>query len=127
MSRLGPSEDLEKVDRHQPPLNNVPQPDNNGADRRTGSHDEKTFEVAWDGPKDPMNPQSMAKARKWLITMTIASSSFCVTANSSLYTTTYDQLIPRFNTSREVATLGLSTFVWGLMIGCVTERRKTQS
>ena len=33
---------------------------------------------------------------------------------SSLYTTTYDQLMEEFHTSQEIATLGLSLFVFGL-------------
>lgn len=74
-------------------------------------------EVAFDGDEDPMNPRSFTMARKWLITLIVASSSFCVTCNSSLYTTTYVQIVPVFNSSREVATLGLTTFVLGLMIG----------
>lgn len=39
------------------------------------------------------------------------------TVNSTLYTFTYDQIIPEFGISREVATLGLSIFVVGLAIG----------
>lgn len=31
-----------------------------------------------------------------------------------MYTTTYDQLMKEFNSSQEVATLGLSFFIWGL-------------
>ena len=36
---------------------------------------------------------------------------------SSLYTTTYGQVMQEFDCSREVATLGLSTFVLGLAFG----------
>lgn len=43
------------------------------------SHDpEKEFEVDWDGDDDPMNPRSMNKLRKWLIVLTVSSSSLCV-------------------------------------------------
>lgn len=31
-----------------------------------------------------------------------------------MYTTTYEQLMKDFNCSQEVATLGLSFFIWGL-------------
>lgn len=79
--------------------------------------DEKYFTVTWDGDQDPEDPKSMSKARKWLIVIIVSFTSFCVTCNSTVYTTTYDQLDPRFHTSREVATLGLSTFVFGLMAG----------
>lgn len=36
------------------------------------------------------------------------------TCTSSMYTVTYDQLMEEFNCSKEVATLGLSFFIWGL-------------
>jgi len=39
------------------------------------------------------------------------------TCTSSLYTLTYDQLERDFHTNREVATLGLSTYVFGLGFG----------
>lgn len=34
-----------------------------------------------------------------------------------MYTTTYEQMMKEFNSSQEVATLGLSTFIWGLGVG----------
>jgi hypothetical protein len=39
------------------------------------------------------------------------------TCTSSLYTSTYGQLIPEFHTNRLVCTLGLSLFVAGLGTG----------
>lgn len=41
-------------------------------------------------------------------------SDFGRTCTSSMYTVTYDQLMKEFGCSREVATLGLSFFIWGL-------------
>lgn len=79
--------------------------------------DGKKSEVTFDGDQDPSDPKSMTKARKWLIVLTVAFSSFCVTLNSTVYTSTYDQLIPQFRVSREVTTTGLTTFVLGLMTG----------
>lgn len=38
----------------------------------------------------------------------------CRTCTSSMYTTTYEQLMKEFGCSQEVATLGLSFFIWGL-------------
>lgn len=43
-----------------------------------GGTDEKEFEVAWDGDDDPMNPRSMAYARKWVIVLIVSASSLCV-------------------------------------------------
>ncbi|OCK73548.1 MFS transporter [Lepidopterella palustris CBS 459.81] len=83
----------------------------------TAADTDKDFEVTWDGDHDPMNPRSMSKLRKWTIVLIVSSSSLCVTCASSMYTSTYGQLLPEFHTSREIATLGLSLFVAGLGIG----------
>ncbi|KAL9060639.1 MAG: hypothetical protein Q9162_000590 [Coniocarpon cinnabarinum] len=84
-----------------------------------GDNNSKSYEVQWqpDLDHDPTSPRSISKPRKWLVTFAVASSSFCVTCNSSIYTTIYDQIDPRFHISREVSTLGLTTFVGGLMVG----------
>ncbi|KAF2098191.1 MFS general substrate transporter [Rhizodiscina lignyota] len=75
------------------------------------------FTVKWE-ENDPQNPRNkLSYARKWAITVIIAGSSMCVTNASSLYTSTYGQIIPEFHSSREVVTLGLSTFVFGLGLG----------
>lgn len=73
-----------------------------------------SYEVAFTGLDDPDNPKSFSTARKWLITVVVACCSLCVTTNSTIYTFTYDQIIPEFGTTREVATIGLTSFVIGL-------------
>ncbi|CAI6331964.1 unnamed protein product [Periconia digitata] len=75
------------------------------------------FLVRFSGDSDPMNPRSLPKWRRWSIVLICAASSLCVTCTSSLYTSTYSQLIPDFHTSRIVCTLGLSLFVAGLGTG----------
>ena len=64
-----------------------------------------------------MNPKNKPTPRKWLVVVIIAFSSLCVTCASALYTSTYQQLEPEFGVSREVATVGLTTFVCGLGLG----------
>ncbi|KAI9666081.1 MAG: hypothetical protein M1821_004016 [Bathelium mastoideum] len=78
---------------------------------------DKRFEVKFEGDDDPLNPKSKSKIQKWIITLIVSSCSFCVTCASTLYTSTYDQLEYRFGTTREIATLGLTTFVLGLAVG----------
>ncbi|KAK7569587.1 major facilitator superfamily domain-containing protein [Phyllosticta citricarpa] len=84
---------------------------------------EQEFEVTWDtlpnseASKSVQNPRNMSLARRWLIVIIVSTSSLCVAATSSLYTSTYQHLEQRFHTSREVATLGLSLFVAGLGVG----------
>ncbi|KAJ5504477.1 hypothetical protein N7463_007351 [Penicillium fimorum] len=78
--------------------------------------DDAAYTVGWE-ENDPMNPRNMSKARRWLIVIIISIGSLCVTCASSMYTTTYTQLMGEFGCSQEVATLGLSFFIWGLGIG----------
>ena len=78
--------------------------------------DEKHFIVDWDGDDDPMNPKNKTEARKWMVVIILAFGSYCVTNTSALYTTTYEGMNKEFGTSRFVATLGLTTFVFGLGI-----------
>ena len=77
----------------------------------------KEFEVRFDGDSDPMNPKNRPAWRKWLIVLIGSGCSLCVTCASALYTSTYDQMEKEFNISREVATVGLTTYVCGLGLG----------
>ncbi|KAJ5585410.1 uncharacterized protein N7459_005210 [Penicillium hispanicum] len=77
---------------------------------------EDGYIVDWD-ENDSMNPRNMSKARRWLIVIIVSLGSLCVTCTSSMYTTTYGQLMDEFNSSQEVTTLGLSFFIWGLGVG----------
>lgn len=78
--------------------------------------DEEHYTVTWD-EKDPMNPRNLKTLRRWMIVVIVSMGSLCVTCTSSIYTTTYSQLTNEFGVGREVATLGLSTFIWGLGLG----------
>ncbi|EMC99669.1 hypothetical protein BAUCODRAFT_30045 [Baudoinia panamericana UAMH 10762] len=78
---------------------------------------EKAFEVRFDGEADPFSPRNRSTVSKWCIVLILASSSICVTCASALYTSTYAQLERDFHVSREVATVGLTTFVCGLGLG----------
>ncbi|KAH6678831.1 major facilitator superfamily transporter [Plectosphaerella plurivora] len=98
--------------------------DNSDEDTAAGSpgaqtpEDKDPFEVGFDGGNaDPMCPRSMGTGRKWLIVSIVSGASFCVTAASSIYTSTYAQMDAEFHSSRIVSTLGLSTFVLGISLG----------
>ncbi|KAG5772404.1 hypothetical protein H9Q73_012481 [Fusarium xylarioides] len=76
------------------------------------------FEVCWDGgDNDSLCPRSFHKMKKWLIIIIVSSGSLCVTAASSIYTSTYEQMEDEFGNSREVSILGLSFFVLGIGLG----------
>ncbi|KAJ6173647.1 hypothetical protein N7485_006459 [Penicillium canescens] len=86
------------------------------ADEAGVAEDDGFYTVGWD-ENDPLNPRNMSTARRWLVTLIVSMGSLCVTCTSSMYTTTYTQLMDEFKCSQEVATLGLSFFIWGLGIG----------
>jgi hypothetical protein len=77
---------------------------------------ETNYQVSFSGDSDPLSPRSMSTLRKWFITLIISCTSFCVAYTSSVYTTTYDQIMEEFQVSEIVATLGLSLFVFGLAL-----------
>ncbi|CAG8234010.1 unnamed protein product [Penicillium salamii] len=74
------------------------------------------FIVDWD-ENDKSNPRNLGLARRWVIVILVSAGSLCVTCTSSIYTTTYVQILPEFHISQIVATLGLSFFIWGLGLG----------
>lgn len=89
-----------------------------GGAQRSRFKDKDPFEVAFEGGNaDSWNPRSMSTPRKWFITALASSGSFCVTFASSVYTSTYTQMDAEFHCSKELATLGLSTFVLGISLG----------
>ncbi len=51
-----------------------------GCDNEGGGEEEdQSVEVTWDdGEKDPENPRSMHKARRWLIVIVVSMGAFCV-------------------------------------------------
>jgi hypothetical protein len=77
----------------------------------------KEFEVKFDGDNDPLNPKCKPTRRKWTIVLIGSFCSLCVTCASALYTSTYLQMEEEYGISREVATVGLTTYVCGLGLG----------
>lgn len=82
---------------------------------------------------DTQHPHNLGLVRKWLAVVTVSMGSLCVwvshltvrvnwsdtiidyrACTSSIYSTTYSQLLKDFDCSHEVATLGLSLFIWGM-------------
>ncbi|KAM7224214.1 MFS general substrate transporter [Rhypophila decipiens] len=90
-----------------------------GTDDIEAVPDEKDpYEVVWDGgDSDPLNPRSMPLWRKWVIVGITSFGSLCVTNSSASYTATYQQMNAEFHTTRLIATIGLSTFVFGIAMG----------
>lgn len=88
------------------------------ADSGTANPDQdREFEVHFDGESDPDSPRNKTKLRKWCIVLIGSTASLCVTFASACYTSTYRQMESDFGIGREVATLGLTTYVCGLGLG----------
>ncbi|KAI1825129.1 MFS general substrate transporter [Xylaria intraflava] len=116
------SAEVNDADRHSDELNELgPSRSQNGhgcadlpVQEKSG---EDPFEVSFDGDDDPMCPRSMSDVRKWSIVCIVGIGSLCVTCTSSIYTSTYGQMNREFGESDMVATVGLSTFVFGIAAG----------
>ncbi|RJE26774.1 resistance protein [Aspergillus sclerotialis] len=79
--------------------------------------DNSSYDVSFDGDKDPMNPRSMPSVRKWAIVIIVCMGTLCVTCTSSIYASTYTQMNPEFGTSSLVSTVGMTSFSLGISLG----------
>ncbi|KAJ5923719.1 bicyclomycin resistance protein [Penicillium verhagenii] len=66
---------------------------------------------------DPRNPMEFSMARKAVITFATAIATFVISLTSSAYSGSIQGVIDEFDIGREVATLGLSLFVFGFAVG----------
>lgn len=73
--------------------------------------------VNWNGPDDPENPMNWGKARKWVLTMSLAFMTLNITFASSVFSTATMVVAKQFDISLEVSTLGTSLFVLGFAFG----------
>ncbi|KZT28599.1 MFS general substrate transporter [Neolentinus lepideus HHB14362 ss-1] len=72
--------------------------------------------VDWDR-NDPENPYNWSKARRWLITVQLAVSTWTVSFGSSAYSGGLKSTERVFHVSEEVAVLGISLYVLGFGLG----------
>lgn len=66
---------------------------------------------------DPRNPMTFPQWKKWALTILVGMATLAVAFVSSAYSGTVDQIIDEFQCSEEIATLGISLFVLGFVIG----------
>ncbi|OCK82622.1 MFS general substrate transporter [Lepidopterella palustris CBS 459.81] len=66
---------------------------------------------------DPRNPMRWPNAKKWTSSLVMAGATLAVSFCSSAFSGGIFQLMFEFNSSQEVATLGLSLFVLGFALG----------
>ena len=96
-------------------------PDDSDSDSRVdhGQVAEKAnaFQVGWDGPDDPANPQNWSRASRWYYTLLGSVLVFNATFASSSPGGIVDKVMKEFTFSTEIATLMISLFVAGYCVG----------
>lgn len=78
--------------------------------------DKDPYIVSW-LPIDPRDPMQFSMTRKAVITFMTAIATFVISLSSSAYSGSIQGIIDQFDIAREVATLGLSLFVFGFAVG----------
>jgi MFS transporter, DHA1 family, multidrug resistance protein len=73
--------------------------------------------VEWNGPDDPDNAQNWSKAKKWVITMSLAAMTLTVAFTSSVLSSATFVVSSEFNVDTHVGILGTSLFVLGFTFG----------
>lgn len=73
--------------------------------------------VEWDGPDDPENPYNWSAKRRWIYTVLLGMTTFCITFASSVFSTATQSTAEEFGVSEEVMVLGTSLFVLGFAVG----------
>lgn len=68
-------------------------------------------------PNDPRNPMEFPAWKKWFLIAVVAMTTLAVAFVSTAYTASIKQIVEDFECSLEVATLGLSLFVFGWSVG----------
>src|SRR5882672_267486 len=76
-----------------------------------------THIVGWDGEDDPANPMNFPRSKKWVMTMSLAAVTFCVSFSSSIFSTATTVTAEEFGISLEVMILGVSLYVLGFACG----------
>ena len=79
--------------------------------------DPVTHIVDWDGEDDPANPMNFPRSKKWVMTMSLAAITFCVSFSSSVFSTATTVTAEEFGISLEVMILGVSLYVLGFACG----------
>ncbi|KAJ3522315.1 hypothetical protein NMY22_g11940 [Coprinellus aureogranulatus] len=74
------------------------------------------YVVDWD-LDDPDDPYNWPRARKWLITAQLATTTFTISFSSSAYTGGMQYTMEDFGISDSVAILGISLYVLGFALG----------
>lgn len=75
--------------------------------------------VDFDGADDPANPKNFSTAKKWTITASMGWMTFVVTFASTVFSVAVDPIAEEYDISKTTATLGVSLFLLGFVLGPV--------
>jgi hypothetical protein len=78
---------------------------------RTKKHATPQQDHVTDTP--PQNPYNWSNGYRWIVTITIAVATLCISFASSSYSGGLDDIEKRFGVSTEVGILGISLYVVG--------------
>lgn len=133
--------DLEKAETHPlPPQPSLSPADAEGRDGqqpptgldvvRTLTHPYRRFDhdlakertapdviVHFDGPDDPYHPLNWTFKKKVMTTVLLGFTTMGATIGTSIYSPGVEPIAENFGVSDEVATLGISLFLWGFGVG----------
>ncbi|CAN9262895.1 unnamed protein product [Alternaria alternata] len=79
----------------------------------------QTTLVDWNGPSDASNPQNWPQSHKILVTVLLCVYTFAVYVGSSIYTSSQQVVMDKFDVSHVAASLGIALYVLGYGIGCL--------
>ncbi|BGP17112.1 hypothetical protein JCM10213_003891 [Rhodosporidiobolus nylandii] len=75
--------------------------------------------VGWDSKADPANPKNWTFRHRYLIVLLLGMTTMSSTFASSIFSSALPAVSEEFGISREVATLGISLFLCGYIVGPV--------
>ena len=70
-------------------------------------------------PYDPANPKCWSRTKRWAITVSMGMMTFVVTFASSIFSVAIEPVSKEYDCSTVVATLGVSLFLLGFVLGPV--------
>ncbi|GAA6019837.1 hypothetical protein JCM10207_003716 [Rhodosporidiobolus poonsookiae] len=73
--------------------------------------------VSWDSKDDPANPKNWSFTRRYLLVATLGATTMSSTFASSVFSSALPYVAEQYNVSEEVATLGVSLFILGYVVG----------
>lgn len=75
------------------------------------------YEISWDGFDDQEDPRLLSNYKKWLYCSLLILATLQLTALSSVWSVTDDEIIKFYHSTEQVAIMGISLFLVSLAVG----------